>query len=232
MKIIRTILTPMAAIACLYSCELDNYDAPGSCISGTVIDAGTGEPMPLPVEGSTGAVISLMEVGTGATLAQSFYAKQDGTFRNSMIFDGKYTVTADGPFTCTDKYEVTVKGEAELDIFATPYSRIEITVTQDGASATVNYSVTPVNDKNPVTRTFVMWNYRLQTDIQTGNYANMRTDNTGGLSGSVTFNFLNETQYNSNVEKIRANKGRIYLRAAAECGGEVNYSKPIEIIVL
>ena len=232
MKIFRKLSISVLILACLTSCELDNYEAPGSCIYGTIIDAETGEPIPLPVEGSTGAVISLMEVGTGATLAHSFYAKQDGTFRNSMIFDGKYTVTADGPFTCTDKYEINVDGEEKLDIYATPYSRIEISVSQEGKSATVNYTVIPADDGNSVSRTYVMWNYRLQTDIQTGNYANMKTDMSGAVSGSHTFNFENEIQYNSNIEKIRSNKERIYLRVAAECAGMINYSKPIEITVL
>ena len=36
--------------------ELDNYDAPNGGIKGRILDAQTNEPIPLPVQGSTGVI--------------------------------------------------------------------------------------------------------------------------------------------------------------------------------
>ena len=167
-KIINTIILAVTVILTM-GCELDNYDAPQGCIYGDILDAETGKPIPLPVEGSTGAVVSLMEVGTGAVLAQSFYARQDGSYRNAMVFDGDYTVTASGPFTMSMSYPVTVKGETRCDMSAIPYSRIEMNVEQDGTKAKISYTVTPTDASYKVKKTYVLWNYRKQTDIYTGN---------------------------------------------------------------
>jgi hypothetical protein len=42
--------------------ELDNYDAPDGGIMGRILDAETNEPVPLPVQGSTGTIINLYEL--------------------------------------------------------------------------------------------------------------------------------------------------------------------------
>lgn len=225
-------ITAIALTAiCAVSCELDNYVAPEGCIYGEIIDSGTGEAMPLPVEGNNGAVINLMEVGTGATLAQSFYAKQDGSFRNAMVFKGPYTVTADGPFKMSEAYDVEIGDETHLTMYAVPYSRIDASVTTDGMKVTVDYKITPVESGARVTTAYVLWNYRMQTDIITGNYCSAKTDFTGKAEGSVTINIANENQYNSNKEKIDANGGKIYFRVAAEVSGNVNYSNVQEVIL-
>lgn len=227
-KIINTIILVVTAILTM-GCELDNYDAPQGCIYGDILDAETGKPIPLPVEGSTGAVVSLMEVGTGAVLAQSFYARQDGSYRNAMVFDGDYTVTASGPFTMSMSYPVTVKGETRCDMSAIPYSRIEMNVEQDGTKAKISYTVTPTDASYKVKKTYVLWNYRKQTDIYTGNYAGSKTDFSGAKTGTHTFNFENEMQYKNNVDKIKGNGNKVYVRVAAECGGFVNYSEVYEM---
>ncbi len=219
-------------MACMtISCELDNYDAPDGCIYGEIIDSGTGEAIPLPVEGSNGTVINLMEVGTGATLAQSFYAKQDGSFRNAEVFKGPYSITADGPFKMPETYEVEIGDETELKMYAVPYSRVEATASADGMKVTVNYKVSPVESGARITTTYVLWNYRMQTDIITGNFCSSKADFTGKADGSVTINIANEVQYNANKEKIIANGGKVYLRVAADVGGHINYSKVQEVII-
>lgn len=225
-------ITAIALTAlCAVSCELDNYAAPEGCIYGEIIDSGTGEAMPLPVEGNNGAVINLMEVGTKATLAQSFYARQDGSFRDAMVFRGLYSVNAEGPFKMSESYEVEVGEQTELKMYAVPYSRIEASVSMDGMKATVNYKVMPVEDGARISAVYVLWNYREQTDVITGNNCSSKADFTGKSEGSVTINVGNEVQYVSNKEKIAANGGRVYFRVAAEVAGKVNYSKVQEATV-
>lgn len=222
----------LATAACLISsCELDNYDAPDGCIRGEIIDSGTGEAMPLPVEGSTGAVISLMEVGTKASLAHSFYAKQDGSFKNSMVFRGPYTVTATGPFKMSETYDVEIGSDTELKMYAVPYSRIDMSLQVDGMKVTVNYKVTPTEPGSRISSVYVLWNYRLQTDVITGNNCSAKIDFSGRDQGSSIINISNEIQYNSNKDKIAANGGKVYFRVAADVGGNINYSKVQEVII-
>ena len=229
-KIIAGLILTIAALGAI-SCELDNYAAPDGCIWGEILDVATGEPIPLPVEGNNGAVISLMEVGTAATLAQSFYARQDGSFRNAMVFRGPYTVTATGPFKMADVYDVEVGTDTELKMYAVPYSRINATVSAEGTKVTVNYKVTPVESGARITTVYVLWNYRLQTDIITGNFCSSKADFSGKGEGAVTINVGNEVQYNANKDKIAANGNKVYFRVAAEVGGKVNYSKVQEVIL-
>jgi len=213
------------------SCEIDNYALPDGYIHGRIIDAGTGEPMPLPVEGSNGTVINLMEKNSSATLAHSFYAMQDGSYSNSMVVKGEYSITANGPFKLADSYEASIGSDTELDLYATPYSRISTDVQAEGKKVTVSFKVTPVASSDRVSRTYVMWNYRKQTDIISGNYCSMKADYTGKAEGSVVFNLENENLYNANIGKIKANGDRVYFRAAAEVSGNVNYSEVVELTI-
>ena len=80
MRLINICFLSLMSLCLMSSCvnELDNYDAPDGGVYGTILDAETNQPVPLPVQGSTGVIIKLMEQGTGATKTVDFYAKQDG----------------------------------------------------------------------------------------------------------------------------------------------------------
>ncbi len=65
-KIINIGLT--ALFACFVAaCEndIDNYDAPNGGVYGTIYDKETNEPVPMPVPGSSGVMMSLYEQNTG-----------------------------------------------------------------------------------------------------------------------------------------------------------------------
>ena len=67
-KIVNIGLT--ALFACFVAaCEndIDNYDAPNGGVYGTIYDKETNEPVPMPVPGSSGVMMSLYEQNTGAT---------------------------------------------------------------------------------------------------------------------------------------------------------------------
>lgn len=74
-KIINIGLT--ALFACFVAaCEndIDNYDAPNGGVYGTIYDKETNEPVPMPVPGSSGVMMSLYEQNTGATASVDFRA--------------------------------------------------------------------------------------------------------------------------------------------------------------
>ena len=81
MKKISLILLAFCSI-CFTSClsDLDNYESPNGGIKGQILDQETKEPIPLPVQGSTGVIINLYEQGTDATQSVDFYAKMDGSY--------------------------------------------------------------------------------------------------------------------------------------------------------
>lgn len=111
-KIINIGLT--ALFACfMVACEndIDNYDAPNGGVHGTIYDKETNEPIPMPVPGSSGVMMSLYEQNTGATASVDFRARQDGTFEHTKVFNGNYRIQAkDGPFVGVCEGYVTVNG--------------------------------------------------------------------------------------------------------------------------
>jgi len=112
----------------VYSCEIDNYDAPNAELHGTFIDAETNEPVQSEIV--QGAVIQIIEHGwvqNQTNITQTLVVKNDGTYRNSMIFPGEYKISAvQGnfqPIAPIDTFEI--KGSTKLDFVVTPYLRIK-----------------------------------------------------------------------------------------------------------
>ena len=85
---------------CFTSClsDLDNYESPNGGIKGQILDAETNEPIPLPVQGSTGVIINMFEQNTDATQSVDFYAKMDGSYENAKLFNCDYKIVVKGPF--------------------------------------------------------------------------------------------------------------------------------------
>ena len=111
---------------CFTSClsDMDNYESPNGGIKGQILDAETNEPIPLPVQGSTGVIINMFEQNTDATQSVDFYAKMDGSYENAKLFNCDYKIVVNGPFVSPCEEFVTVKGQTTLDLKATPYARI------------------------------------------------------------------------------------------------------------
>ena len=142
-----SLLLMAACSLCFSSClnDLDNYDAPEGGIKGIILDAETNEPIPMPVQGSTGVIINLFEQNTDATKSVDFYAKMDGTYENSKVFNCDYKIVVNGPFVSKCEEFVTVKGQTTLDMKATPYARIKATAQTSGKKVTISYKVSPSN---------------------------------------------------------------------------------------
>ena len=81
---------------CFTSClsDMDNYESPNGGIKGQILDAETNEPIPLPVQGSTGVIINMFEQNTDATQSVDFYAKMDGSYENAKLFNCDVIVSA------------------------------------------------------------------------------------------------------------------------------------------
>lgn len=238
MKKIYNICLLIATLTIIVACEndIDNYDAPSGGIYGTVTDEQTGEPIPLPVQGASGVMISLTEIETGATAPITFRANQDGTFRNTKVFNGYYRITLGScPVVGIAEEYVDIKGQTQFDIKALPFSRISAnaSVSNDN-KVTINYDVETIDPSFVLKNVQVMWNYAPGVDVNNANYANIDTKGSAA-TGSHIFELLNDTEFVENHYKIVANKNKIYVRVSATTEvasmSNTNYSKVIELTV-
>lgn len=132
--------------AVLFSCKKDNYDGPDAIIYGSILDVDTHDLVEQDI--IQGAQIQYVE--KGYTGVQYLVIKNDGTYRNSMMFSGDYTFTPIlGNFHPVDSQQVHISGQTRVDFNVLPYLRIKnLHITKVGSvvSATFNVEQTDLNN--------------------------------------------------------------------------------------
>ena len=146
-----------------------------------------------------------MEIGTKATQPVGFYAKQDGSYANTKVFNCDYSVTAPGPFQPVGEYTTTVKGQTKLDIIVIPAYKL--------------------------TEVYAYWDYQKLVDDVSSHYSRKLTESTGSENGTFTFNLATDNTYQTNKYKIQVNGNRVYFRIGAKTNGYVNYSEVMEVTI-
>ena len=236
-KIINIGLT--ALFACFVAaCEndIDNYDAPNGGVYGTIYDKETNEPVPMPVPGSSGVMMSLYEQNTGATASVDFRARQDGTFEHTKVFNGNYRIQAkDGPFVGVCEGYVTVNGQTQVDLYTIPFSRISLDVAVSADNKlTLTYDAKTSSETLKLTDVSVIWNYAPGVDVNNANHATLSSLGTKS-NGTHIIDLMSDTEFIENHYKIVSNKNRVYVRVAATVTAEskpyVNYSRVVEVTV-
>jgi len=117
------------ALLGLSSCfELDNWAEPSSTWEGTVIDSYTNKPI---LSSQNDWQIRIWERSwkgqeKGATAAQDLRIKQDGTYKNTSLFDGTYDmILYNGPHWLVDTIKgLELKKNLKYDITVTPYVQV------------------------------------------------------------------------------------------------------------
>lgn len=124
------------------SCTKDNYQPPSSVLYGSFLDEDTHELVEQDI--IQGTQIELVEKRYSSI--QFLVVKNDGTFRNSMLFENEYKVIpVRGNFEPIDTQTVNIKGETELNFNVKPYIRIKnlnISIDGDIVKATFNLQQT------------------------------------------------------------------------------------------
>jgi hypothetical protein len=118
-----------------FSCtKVDNYPGPDSSFQGNLIDSVTGKNM---VTESQGFNIELKQLNWSDN-PDPYYipAKLDGTFQDTRIFGGHYSVIpTQGPFWPTDSIVTDIKGATSHDFTVVPYLEVtDFTHVQAGDS--------------------------------------------------------------------------------------------------
>ena len=146
---IGTVCLGLALTGCEALTGIDNYDAPGSELSGQILHNG------VPVQLRTGGVeLELWEPAFGSREKIPIYVGQDGTF-SAIVFDGDYrlnTIANNGPWlNRTDTLEISVRGDTQVDVTVQPYYVVQnpqITYNASGGpggSVTATFNVSTVN---------------------------------------------------------------------------------------
>lgn len=206
---------------------LDNYDAPNGGIKGLILDEETNNPIPLPVQGSTGVIVKLYEQNTNAKQSVDFYAKYDGSYENSKIFNNEYKIVVNGPFVEPCEGTIKVNGATTLDLRATPFSRIEASANYAEGVVVIQYEVKPTDNSFTVDNVFGYWNFAPGVDDGAANYAKKIT--TKDMQGQITFDVKNDNIFKNNEHKIKSNGNKIYVRIGAAIQGKINYSTIIAV---
>ncbi|KQS34024.1 DUF3823 domain-containing protein [Dyadobacter sp. Leaf189] len=108
----------------LASCSIDNYPAPDAQLFGTILDIDTNEPVEQDI--IRGSAIEYIEHGYASQTKQLMIFKNDGSYRNNLIFSNTYTIApVRGNFVPLTPQEVTVNGETKLDFKVQPYIRVK-----------------------------------------------------------------------------------------------------------
>lgn len=122
MKAIKRNIICIIGILMVTSCSLDNYDSPDSSIYGSFLDYETGELVEQDI--IRGTQIEYLEAGY--TTQQYMIVKNDGTYRNDLMFANEYEITpVRGNFEPLEPQKVKVAGETKLDFIVKPYLRIK-----------------------------------------------------------------------------------------------------------
>ena len=136
-KIIYIYTVVILALAFPSCMEIDDVDAPGETIQGTIIDKTTGKPF---ITESGGVEIRIEELSWSDTpTPQGFPCKKDGTFFNSKVFKGQYRITPRAgaflPWAENSGKIVDVDGITTIELGVEPNLTIEMVDFQQNGNA-------------------------------------------------------------------------------------------------
>ncbi|MDR1526466.1 MAG: DUF3823 domain-containing protein [Dysgonamonadaceae bacterium] len=122
-KISYILLVLLSFNACM---KYDNYDLPNETFRGKIVDKDTRETVQTEI-GGNGIRIRMLETSWGEDpQPYDFYCMQDGSFNNTKIFKGTYTIIPEGAFVPVDSIKnVEISGVKELNVEVEPLLRIE-----------------------------------------------------------------------------------------------------------
>lgn len=210
------------------SCELDSYDAPNATFTGKIVDQQTGET--IQTRQPDGIQIRLIQNGYDSPVPYDFWAKNDGTFRNTKLFGGTYEVTVQaGPFHGSVTKTVTLidGGETDETFEVEPFVRISnVSINASGGKITGSYKLSMGNG------TSVVETSRLICDVMPivhKNTNNLKSSEVNDLSG-YNESELSAMSFNDEITGLPS--GTYYVRIAVQAEntlGRNNYSEIIEV---
>ncbi|WP_345211422.1 DUF3823 domain-containing protein [Mucilaginibacter gynuensis] len=231
MKKYRFYITLLFVAAMLtVSCnKVDNYPEPDKTLTGKIVDAETNEP--LYTEQPDGTRIRLLQTDWNESpIPQYFWAKSDGTFRNTKIFKGKYDVTpVDGPFVpLTEPQKIDLTGEADVTFKVVPFLRVTLLNSSvNGTTVTVSYKIERPSATFKITDAKVFVSTTSQATNASFDNKLSQTNDLQGIADDVIL----ATTYTANLTLPA--KRSFYIRVGARSEDNVsrryNYTNAIKV---
>ena len=233
----------MAAMAafCMTSCEwflLDNTEQHNATVSGKIIDAATGETVQTEI--NNGGSIRFVELGwkdkDGIPVEsfQSWTVKNNGTYRNNLVWAGDYRMETieQNYYPLTQEFKLE-KGDNVVDFTVTPYLRfLSHSFKYDAASKKI-IATCEVQVADP-TKTTTLNEVRLccYTDCFVGYaYNNCKDDATAvaknvtmDANGKATVTLEIDTQASVNATEFKYERTHNVRLAGLATGSGVNTS--------
>ena len=161
-KILLNISLCAIAVATFTACELDNYDEPGSMLTGKVVDAAGN---PIGVQGSHGNVqLQLWQPSYPLKAdAITVYVAQDGTF-SAKLFNGDYVLKlrdGNGPWEhrAGDSLAIHVGGNTAVTFPVQPYYTLSgVTYSLSGTTLSATFTITEATAGRNISEVFLLVN--------------------------------------------------------------------------
>ncbi len=137
------ILSVIIGVISFHSCKIDNYPLPERILDGVVVDKVTGEN--IQTRQPDGIKIRLIEEGFTNPQPYDFWVKSDGSFRNSRLFAGKYSVVAmEGAFedSSVEPVNIDLSQNQTITFAVEPYVRLKnVNISVTGGTITAIYNI-------------------------------------------------------------------------------------------
>lgn len=139
LSIIACVLTLSFAVTSCDWFDLDNMESWDAAVEGQILDIETNEP----IQFEQGSTINVVEQGWQSQANQAWAVKNNGSFKNTLVFAGSYVMnTLSNNFMADPQSFELKKGNNTVNFKAKPYVRIvNPTVTMEGDKIKVTCSV-------------------------------------------------------------------------------------------
>lgn len=220
---IPIMISALALLGIMSSCEKDNRTEPKSTLKGRVVHDG----QPIGVR-SNGVQLELWQPGYQLFTKIPVLINQDGTF-SASLFDGNYKLVrlrGNGPWVNnTDTIQVELRGNQELDVPVEPYFTIKNdTYTKEAGKVSATFSVQQVVASARLERVNLYVGTTLITD----------PNNNGGNAekpGAEITDFSKPVTLTANLSAALAGREYVYARVGVKTAGvgEMIFGAPQKI---
>lgn len=136
-KLIYNLFVGTLVLSMVSCMDVDNFDEPGSHLSGRIIDTTTGKNI---LADQTECRVRIWEKSYSTNPApQDIPLKQDGTYNNTKLFAGTYDMVPEGAWWPCDTVRVGLGKSAVQDFEVTPYLKlIDFETKLEGTTLTLS----------------------------------------------------------------------------------------------
>lgn len=240
-QFIKYIVFGLFAVS-LFSCGLDNYDAPESKLYGQVFykDA-SGEKHELQVKGTASSVkASIYQYGYALSNAIEVYLDQDAKFE-AVLFNGDYHIilnSGNGPWQTVqiseakkDTVDFNLKGSQTIELYVTPYFMIKnANIALSGSIISASCDIEKIIDNAEVSAAELFLSTTSFVD-EDSNFARYSfEDKTPGVGKAYSATITDENVLSS-IETAKKRARKVYGRIGVKADGasQYIYSKVFEL---